>query len=661
MGERSSNFFEEHVEKMVLAVAGLVCIWLLITRVVISPNVIEYGNDKFGPGEIDTYIARQAELLRSKLERRAEPKQVYEPQVDDFVALVDSAIRNIDVSLSLPVPPHISREISDDREYRIPLIGQVSDVEVEHIRAVAYVPTEKIHEENVYEQAEHEPNDIDFVSVEAKFDVAGLYKSFHESFAGENVPQDWRDRRLATPIFAAVQLQRQQLLADGSWSNWQIVPRTRIDHRKRLFEVVEKVEELPRGGMKVRLLQFGDPEIQRELLQPGAYRIASAKEDWLPPSLHKKFVKAQENIDAQKRRERREARAKEKEQRGREREKELSQRRARGKAPPGRLDGGMLGMGIGMGGPGMGGPGTGRRSGRSSGMLVRRKPLRKSRGDRRGEKERPERSRDSAKITVDDIYEEFEKVLITEESDLAKIREPLVFWAHDDTVEPGKSYRYRIRLGVFNPIAGTDQFSEQDKPLKNNAILWSRFSDVTETVEIPGRLYFFPHGVQQAAKAVTVTVCRYALGYWYSEDFTVKQGEVIGKVVESEPVEAEEEQEITVPETIDYATGAVLVDVIPVNDWSGGKNLRARFYFDMLYSFDGNNIERIPIKSMYWPERLQARFNEIKKAEKEPKEPLRAWGGRVARRRRAPRPGEKPGERPGDMEEMMKMLLKGTP
>ena len=29
---------------------------------------------------------------------------------------------------------------------------------------------------------------------------------------------------------------------------------------------------------------------------------------------------------------------------------------------------------------------------------------------------------------------------------------------------------------------------------------------------------------------VTVDVCKYVLGYWYSERFAVKQGEVIGKV-----------------------------------------------------------------------------------------------------------------------------------
>jgi len=222
---------------------------------------------------------------------------------------------------------------------------------------------------------------------------------------------------------------------------------------------------------------------------------------------------------------------------------------------------------------------------------------------------------------------------------------PLVFWAHDDTVEPEKSYRYRIRLGVFNPIAGTNQFSEQDKSLKNKVVLWSDFSDVTETVDIPGTLYFFPRDIQEASKLVTVTVCRYALGYWYTKDFTVKQGEVIGKVVKPETVD--EQKEVTIPDTIDYATGAVLLDVVPVNDWSGGKNLRARHYFDMLYSFEGTDIRRMPIKSKYWAVELQIKFNEIKKAEKEPKEPLREWGSRPGQRGRIPVPGREEVMPPG--------------
>jgi len=504
MSKKGGYFFEEHIEKIVLAIVGLVCLWLLITHVLISPNYIEYDNKKFSPGDIDNYISKQAEVLEDRLNRKPEPKTPYKPNIDKFIAKINLAISDIDISLSLPQPNRSLTDVGDDRVYSIPLIGKVSDVAVEHIRAVAYVPIGEIGEESIYGQAEHEPNDIDFVTVEAKFDVAGLYNRFYASFAGENLQDEWRDPCLAAPIFAAVQLQRQELLSDSGWSDWQIIPRTKIDHRKKMFKVIEELEELPPGGIKVRLLQFNDPIVTKDLLQPDAYMIASAREEWFPPSLHKEYVEQQREIDAQ---EKRIAKAAERKEREREREGERSDRRSRtpktrgtaGATPPGMS---MPGMGM----PGMGMPGMG--------MPVRKTQPRRSRSERKIEKERPERSKEISKTTKN-IYGEFDKILLTEKTDITKMEEPLVFWAHDDTVEPRKSYRYRMRLGVFNPIAGTDQFIEQDKSLKNKVILWSEFSDATGTVDIPGTLYFFPREIQEAAKTVTVTACRYVLGYWY--------------------------------------------------------------------------------------------------------------------------------------------------
>jgi len=225
-----------------------------------------------------------------------------------------------------------------------------------------------------------------------------------------------------------------------------------------------------------------------------------------------------------------------------------------------------------------------------------------------------------------------------------------VFWAHDDTVEPMKTYRYRIRLGVFNPIAGKNQASSKDTSQKSNAVLWSNFSETTEAVEIPGRLYFFAKDIQEAAKTVTVQVSKYVLGYWYSEDFKVSQGEVIGDVVENEPPKAETDRslrsattigttrtsstsrttrtadETTQPEAIDYNTGAVMVDFMVVNDWSTGSTMRARHYHDMLYSFDGVNIERMPISPRYWTSDLQEMFGKIAVLQRETKEPLKSFG-----------------------------------
>ncbi len=244
----------------------------------------------------------------------------------------------------------------------------------------------------------------------------------------------------------------------------------------------------------------------------------------------------------------------------------------------------------------------------------------------------------------EDIYDELDAILIDRDSDFSKMSEPLVFWAYDDTVEPGKSYQYQIRLGVFNPIAGTDQFSEEYKSFENKVVLWSTFSDITESVTIPEKLYFFPLAVQEAVNAVNtvkIAVARYVLGYWYSEEFMVERGEVIGKVVKTEIEEKDEdemdssEEGVTIPETIDYSTGAVFVDVRgPVTDWLGGRNMRPRQYYDMLYSYDGVNIEHKPIESRYWAKDLLVKFNEVGRSEKETKVALRPWGSRAGGRGR---------------------------
>jgi len=690
MSKKGNNFFEEHIEKIVLAVVGLVCIWLFLTRVLFSPNYVEYKGGKFSPSVIDERIStsKEAADLEEKLSSKPTPKS-YERKKDIFVARLDSAISKVDVSVPWPLPIHSSMDINRGK-YVIPEIGEVNEVTMGYIRTVAHVPTVEINEEVVYDKAVREVNDIDFVTVEAKFDVKGLYERWYDDFAGSDVQEEqWRDPCLANPVFAAVQLQRQEALADGSWSDWEIVPRTRIDHRKKMFEVIEDVAKLPPGGMKVRLLQFDDRVVRMDLLQPRAYSIASAREEWFPPSVHKKF---QQHMREREMEEKRRAKEEEEEERERERDERSDLRRTRRPgAGSGFGTGGRSGRGIseGLAGTGglYGGTDTTRRRTARSGSSGRRSTD-DGTGTGRRSAERLRRRTDPGLgayenylpgmqgdrairrgPSMNDVYNEFYKILLTRRTLLEKMREPLVFWAHDDTVEPEKRYRYRIRLGVFNPIAGTNQFSEGYKGFKNKVVLWSEFSDITEAVEVPGRLYFFARDIQnEAAKIVTVQVSRYVLGYWHSKDFAVEQGEVIGKVVESETTSGssrrretapeffggypaayggyrgDEELRVmgresdirssdiigrTVPEAIDYTTGAVLVDVIAVNDWSGGKKLNPRHYFDMLYTFDGTNVERMPIRTKYWAKDVLIKFNEIKNAEKEPREPFRDWGSRM--------------------------------
>ncbi len=624
MSKLSGSFFERHIEKIVFTLALVLCGWIGWTHVFFCPNTITVDNRRFRPGQVDIYISDKARAVQARLDADVVAKESYKSKAQDFLALMKSPLAQIDANITLLQPVSVQNSIHP--KYRMPQIGEVAGAEAEHIRAAAYIPVRQINLENVDDQAAYAPNDLDLVTVEGEFDISSLCKTFHENFAGTEVPEQWRDPCLAKPVFAAVELQRQGLLDDGGWSEWEDVPRMRVDARRDMFSIVEQAGELSAGGVKVKRLKFDDPVVQSNLLQPAAYQIASSGEEWFPPSIHRKYVANRTQIDLQKKREaREEAVAKKKKEREKARDKARQDRRttrpAAGTLPGTGLQSEQALMQLLYGGGPMG---------TSSSRRTRTRTTVRKPKPRAGSEIMADKTRKLQRTTfaVSEFYSQLNNISLTGKN-LAKMAEPLVFWAYDDTVQAGQTCRYRIRLGVFNPVAGTDQFARSDLSYKDKVILWSDFSDVTGPVSIPAMLYFFPVNIQEASKAVEVQVSKYALGYWYNERFMVKRGETIGTVADTK-IE-QDSQDLTVPEKIDYDTGAILVDVVPVNDLSG-RSLHSRRYFDMLYSFDGKVVERVPVKLVNWPNELRLKFGEVKLLAKKTKEPLRGWGGKRIRR-----------------------------
>ena len=246
----------------------------------------------------------------------------------------------------------------------------------------------------------------------------------------------------------------------------------------------------------------------------------------------------------------------------------------------------------------------------------------------------------------DPIYKEFDKVLINDKTDLSKLTD-LTVWVFDDSVQPLQSYKYRVRLGVFNPIAGTDQFVENDNPLKNKTILWTNFVEPQNIdkntyqekneVRIPARLYIFPMSVfNEMKKQINISVARHKFGYWYTKDYKVVPGDTIGKIerirtdneTEEDPASALLQGVSSAPSQIDYSTGEILLDAVQTSEWTGGNNLYQRSFFQMLHSRDGTEISRTPIGDKFWPEELQHEFTEVKENEKRantPVEPFRQF------------------------------------
>ncbi|MCK5644784.1 MAG: hypothetical protein KAJ19_28550, partial [Gammaproteobacteria bacterium] len=274
MSKKKGNFFEQYVDKIVLAVAAILSIWLLWTFVLGSPYAHEISGQKLGPGEIDGYVQRRARQLEEKLQERTVPAPYDKKHREEFAAIFDCSIDGVP-NFTVPVPGVGDVKLEEKRIYRMPEIGDVTEVAVAAIRGVADVPIEEIGPDKPYATVQTQSADIDFVSVEASFDIEGLYRDFYQSFAGTRVGKaEWRDDGFALPVFAAVELQRQHLLGNGQWSGWQPVPHTQIEHLKEKLDVPQDVAELDYGIDFIKTT-FASPEIQRSILQPGNYNFTS--------------------------------------------------------------------------------------------------------------------------------------------------------------------------------------------------------------------------------------------------------------------------------------------------------------------------------------------------------------------------------------------------
>jgi hypothetical protein len=604
MAGKSSNFLSNNIEKLVLPLIGIFGLWVLFKMVIFAPVTVEYQGGEYAPGQIDEKIEKQTEMLEANLS--LPPKPVEEQAIDTgrYISEFDNPLSSINASYWPEVPEPTSEEIWDGRQYSVPRAPEIDQARADRIRALAYIPTAEIQPGQSYKAADVEPNDLDLVTVEARLEVADLYSEFYDNFAGPLVKPQWRDTELAKPVFAAVQLERSKLGDDGSWSPWQQVPRLKIDGMSSMFTIIEDVNDLPRGGLKVRLLQFSRPSIMSALLQPHSYDIASAEEEWFPPSLHQKYGDVVRTLAAAERRA-------ELEKLKQERERELENARANRETRRTQSSQSSAGGG--------GGSDYDAMVNSASGGGARKD--RPSRPDRLNRREEPKPRREPEKETISDVYNQFEQLSITEDTQFNQDSNSLLFWAMDDTVEPGSVYKYRIRLGVFNPLAGTQKLASGNEDYRDKVIIWSNYADAG-TVEVPQRVYFFAKDIQEAANSVRVEICRYALGSWYSKEYRVEPGELIGKKDTPQP-QPDVAAGVLIPQIVNFGTDATMVDTVIVADWTGSRNMQPNEHFEMYYSYDGSAIGSVPVSQRYWSSNMLSTYNEIQSSMRQEKQPIR--------------------------------------
>ncbi len=132
-------------------------------------------------------------------------------------------------------------------------------------------------------------------------------------------------------------------------------------------------------------------------------------------------------------------------------------------------------------------------------------------------------------------------------------------WYHDDTVTPGKTYRYRLRVVLWN------RYAEQDKALKDTEdarklLVDGEWSLPSEPVTVPPLTHFFLAAENSSKGTARFDVWKWYEGRWIKESFDVAVGEVIGGVKKVKTGETDSNGR-EVRTDLDFTTGAILLDV----------------------------------------------------------------------------------------------------
>lgn len=127
-------------------------------------------------------------------------------------------------------------------------------------------------------------------------------------------------------------------------------------------------------------------------------------------------------------------------------------------------------------------------------------------------------------------------------------------WNHDLTVRPGKTYRYRLRVSMLNPLFNRDALNPNQKQTVGRQVsITSSPTPWGEKVEIDPMIDYFVVKVDRVNRKVDVEVFRYFEGVLRNETFSVTPGQPIGGVVEVE--------RYGVKKKVDMSVAAVAVDV----------------------------------------------------------------------------------------------------
>ena len=287
---------ERHFEKGVLVIALLFLGYMFVTYLVVGPS--EEGGVTAGDLVDDT------KEMADDLSRRL--KTDVWPEVQDTVDFAEPAeMKNVYVVVQ-PIVQRVTIETPGEsgqtqtatlHHYDLPKVLRPEKLMVAEGRARAVVELEEDDRNNMAGRLERirsqgksggKREDVIYVTVAAEFDLAAQWEEFAQGDLppAKRLPPD----RAGEVYFTSVDVQRQELQNNGSFSEWQDIslPESLVMHDP----LPEKLSDENKQVL-VQLQQVvKSDQTQMDVLQPLFYEIVEGSGRWEPPKLP--FIKQRE-------------------------------------------------------------------------------------------------------------------------------------------------------------------------------------------------------------------------------------------------------------------------------------------------------------------------------------------------------------------------------
>jgi hypothetical protein len=462
------NPIAQHIEKIVLGITGLIFLAVVSMQFVTEPNKVDTGSREVAPDQIYNELASKANALQSQISDRsptlpsvqsvdllARYQAAFETSTDSNVKIASALGEGVNIASLLDVPdidptkrPEIEIEALSVPATSTPLVasnwGTLDPYAILEVPEYAnFVPAAQ-------------PFDFPTVSIEADFSGTTLRDVLVGNDGYPGVPRlFWGPTGMA---IMGLDVERQQLQADGSWSASQ--PITPPPGTPLPTQAVTKDD----GLVRLNTIIASARDVADEVMRP-QYPPTISGPAWAPPS---------ESVDSA--------------DLGLTETQRLQRQLARLTT---QLEGLRKGPVRPTARPGAGG-GGGKFGGRDQDPGTVQRPPSNDRNRARIEK--LEEQIDAIKTDLENLGVVSEVNVAESASDILE-HEFVQLWAHDIGAKPGATYRYRTRVVLNNPYFRKgpylDETDDAQQALTVEPFSRGDWSDWSDPVDVGAKEFFF--------------------------------------------------------------------------------------------------------------------------------------------------------------------------